>query len=43
MTEEALSPGTLVVGRYQVVRLLGEGSVKRVFLAYDRLAQRQVA
>ena len=43
MTDETLSPGTLVVGRYQVVRLLGEGSVKRVYLAYDRLAQRQVA
>ncbi|MEZ4394650.1 MAG: serine/threonine-protein kinase, partial [Polyangiales bacterium] len=43
MTDEALDPGTLVVGRYQVVRSLGEGSVKRVFLAYDRLAQRQVA
>lgn len=42
-TDEALDPGTLVVGRYQVVRSLGEGSVKRVFLAYDRLAQRQVA
>lgn len=43
MSDEELSPGTLVVGRYQVVRLLGAGSVKRVFLAYDRLAQRQVA
>lgn len=43
MSEETLSPGTLVVGRYQVVRLLGEGSVKRVFLAFDRLAQAQVA
>lgn len=43
MSDETLSPGTLVVGRYQVVRLLGEGSVKRVFLAYDRLAQAQVA
>jgi hypothetical protein len=38
-----LPPGTLVAGRYQVVRLLGEGAVKRVFLAWDRLAQRQVA
>jgi len=43
MTDEELTPGTLVVGRYQVVRQLGVGSVKRVFLAYDRLAQRQVA
>jgi len=38
-----LAPGTLVAGRYQVVRTLGEGAVKRVYLAWDRLAQRQVA
>lgn len=38
-----LDTGTLVAGRYQVVRLLGSGAVKEVFLAWDRLAHRQVA
>ncbi|MBI5512229.1 MAG: protein kinase [Deltaproteobacteria bacterium] len=38
-----LEPGTPVAGRYTVVKLLGEGSTKRVYLAWDRLASLQVA
>lgn len=38
-----LASGTLYAGRYAVVRLLGRGSVKQVYLAYDRLTQTQVA
>jgi serine/threonine-protein kinase len=38
-----LEPGTAIAGRYSVVRLLGEGSAKRVYLAWDRLANVQVA
>ncbi|MDB4932331.1 MAG: pknB, partial [Myxococcaceae bacterium] len=40
---DELASGTLYAGRYAVVRLLGRGSVKQVYLAYDRLAQTQVA
>ena len=29
--------------RYEVLNLLGEGAVKKVYLAYDRLMDRQVA
>ncbi|MDO9017076.1 MAG: FHA domain-containing serine/threonine-protein kinase [Deltaproteobacteria bacterium] len=38
-----LASGTLYAGRYAVVRLLGRGAVKQVYLAYDRLTQTQVA
>lgn len=38
-----LASGTLYAGRYAVVRLLGRGSVKQVYLAFDRLTQTQVA
>lgn len=38
-----LPSGTLYAGRYAIVRLLGRGSVKQVYLAYDRLTQTQVA
>ena len=40
---DELPSGTLYAGRYAVVRLLGRGAVKQVYLAYDRLAQTQVA
>ena len=40
---EDLASGTLYAGRYAIVRLLGRGSVKQVYLAYDRLTQTQVA
>ncbi len=40
---DELPSGTLYAGRYAVVRLLGRGSVKQVYLAYDRLTQTQVA
>jgi tRNA A-37 threonylcarbamoyl transferase component Bud32 len=36
-------PGTLLAGRYEVVRLLGWGGMAEVFLATDRLLGRQVA
>jgi eukaryotic-like serine/threonine-protein kinase len=36
-------PGTLLAGRYEVVRLLGWGGMAEVFLASDRLLGRQVA
>lgn len=46
-TEAALpsAPGTLpsALGRYQVVRLLGQGAMGRVLLAYDPVLDREVA
>ncbi|MEI8255653.1 MAG: FHA domain-containing serine/threonine-protein kinase, partial [Deltaproteobacteria bacterium] len=41
MTE--LARGALVAGRYETVRLLGQGAAKQVFLADDRLTGEQVA
>ena len=38
-----LTSGSLYAGRYAIVRLLGRGSVKQVYLAFDRLTQTQVA
>ena len=40
---EDIAPGTLIAGRYRVERLLGTGSVKRVYLARDVLTRRDVA
>jgi serine/threonine protein kinase len=36
-------PGTLIDGRYEVTRLLGRGGMAEVYLAHDRLLDRQVA
>jgi hypothetical protein len=38
-----LAPGVLVAGRYAIVRLLGRGATKQVYLAEDKLAGMQVA
>ncbi len=38
-----LSPGSRVAGRYEVIRLLGRGAVKRVYLARDLLSGAAVA
>jgi serine/threonine protein kinase len=40
---EKLAAGTVIAGRYAVVRLLGTGSTKQVYLADDRLAATPVA
>jgi tetratricopeptide (TPR) repeat protein len=42
-TTIADAPVSFVSGRYRVVRLLGQGSHKRVYLAHDTLLDRQVA
>jgi eukaryotic-like serine/threonine-protein kinase len=36
-------PASLAQGRYEIRRLVGEGAKKRVYLAYDRRADRDVA
>jgi serine/threonine-protein kinase len=38
-----MTPGTLIAGRYSIVRLLGRGAMKEVYLADDRLAGAPVA
>src|SRR5271166_4212749 len=39
-----LAPGEIKAGRYRVIRLLGEGAMKRVYLAADqRLSDRPCA
>ncbi len=40
---DALPPGTRLAGRYDVLRLLGSGAVKHVYLARDVLSQTLVA
>ncbi len=37
------APATIANGRYELVRLLGEGGKKRVYLARDTLLEREVA
>ena len=38
-----LDPGTILGGRYEIVRLLGQGGMGAVYQAYDRELERQVA
>jgi len=38
-----LGPGSVIAGRYEVVKLLGSGGFAAVFQAYDREIERQVA
>lgn len=38
-----LGPGTVIAGRYEVVKLLGSGGFAAVFHAFDRDIERQVA
>lgn len=38
-----LQPGSVFAGRYQIIRLLGEGERKQTYLANDTLLPRQVA
>lgn len=40
---DVLNPGTRVAGRYEVLRLLGSGAVKHVYLARDLLSRELVA
>ncbi len=42
-TPATKAPGDLVAGRYRIVRPLGEGTYKKVFLAHDTLLARDVA
>src|SRR5450755_2057190 len=41
--DPVLQPGSVFAGRYQIVRLLGEGERKQTYLAKDTLFPRQVA
>jgi serine/threonine protein kinase len=41
--ETEVRPGLAFAGRYQIVRLLGEGGRKRTYLALDTVLDRQVA
>src|ERR1700674_209838 len=38
-----LDPGTVLGGRFEIVRLLGQGGMGAVYQAYDRELERQVA
>jgi serine/threonine protein kinase len=41
--ELVLQPGSVFAGRYQIIRMLGEGARKQTYLAKDTLLPRQVA
>lgn len=40
---DSLEAGVLIAGRYKVIRRLGQGAVKQVYLAHDQLADTPVA
>ena len=42
-TEVRVAPGSLIAGRYEILRVLGEGGMGAVYMAMDRELDRQVA